>query len=367
MNARARFWHSTDSTFAGRALRAGMFAATFATVVVTAPTTASAQTTGQVDPAEVDVWDVIQTSDGNVLKGVIVEQTRTPAGTMYKIVLPGGGGTLSIPESKVQRITKERNPARAQGAAAAYPAPPPPAAAAAYPQATAPTYPPAAAPGYGQPAAAAYPVAGAAPAQYGPAPAEPHHIDLPPPVATQGMRLGLQFGPYFPMGDLSGSGPGSTNVGFGGRIRFGYEFMFGRFGVTPSIALESAIFSSESVPLTDGTNADGGVFYLGVQPGVTAAVHMGMFAPYFGLTFGFDHYAGTGKIADLAQAQKLTTDANGFGFGVLFGLDLVFNPSVSAGIGAEIHPGFTTLDPGSGIKSQDLGHGALLFEGKYHF
>ncbi|HEX4337670.1 MAG TPA: hypothetical protein VH062_17270, partial [Polyangiaceae bacterium] len=114
-------------------------------------------------------------------------------------------------------------------------------------------------------------------------------------------------------------------------------------------------------------NADGGVFYFGVQPGFTGAVHMGMFAPYFGLTFGFDHYAGTGKIADLAQANNVKTDANGFGFGLLFGLDLVFNPSVSAGIGAEIHPGFTTLDPGNGIKSQDLGHAALLFEGKYHF
>jgi hypothetical protein len=169
------------------------------------------------------------------------------------------------------------------------------------------------------------------------------------------------------MGDLAGSGPGSTNVGFGGRIRFGYEFMFDRFGITPSIALETAFFSTESVPLTDGSNADGGVFYFGVQPGITAAVHMGMFAPYLGLTFGFDHYAGTGKIADLANANNVKTDANGFGFGVLFGLDLVFNPSVSAGIGAEIHPGFTTLDPGNGLPAQDLGHGALLFEGKYHF
>jgi hypothetical protein len=363
MNPRARLWHSTNSTLAGRALLAGAIAATFATVFA-APTTADAQAAGQVDPAEVDMWDVIQTTDGNVLKGVIVEQARTAAGTMYKIVLPAGGGTLTIPEGKVQRITKERNPARAQPAAAAYPAPPQ--AAAAYPQGTAPTAPQPAAPGYGQPPAAGYPVAGAA-AQYGAAPAQPHHIDLPPPVATQGMRLGLQFGPYFPMGDLAGSGPGSTNVGFGGRIRFGYEFMFDRFGITPSIALETAFFSTQSVPLTDGSNADGGVFYFGVQPGITAAVHMGMFAPYFGLTFGFDHYAGTGKIADIASANNVKTDANGFGFGVLFGLDLVFNPSVSAGIGGEIHPGFTTLDPGNGLPAQDLGHAALLFEGKYHF
>ncbi|HEX4336398.1 MAG TPA: hypothetical protein VH062_10830 [Polyangiaceae bacterium] len=203
----------------------------------TAPTHAAAQTAaaGQVDPAEVDVWDVIQTTDGNVLRGVIVEQARTATGTTYKLVLPAGGGTLTIPESKVQRITKERNPARVQSAAPAYSAPPSQAAAA-YPQGTAPTYQQA-----------------AAPAPYGQPEAQPHHIDLPPPVATQGMRLGIQFGPYFPMGDLAGSGPGSTDVGFGGRIRFGYEFMFGRFGITPSIALEAATFSTESVPLTDGT------------------------------------------------------------------------------------------------------------------
>jgi opacity protein-like surface antigen len=158
------------------------------------------------------------------------------------------------------------------------------------------------------------------------------------------------------MSDLSDG----VGVGFGGRVRFGYEYMFGRIGVTPSIALELASFGAKN-------DVSASVFYLGVQPGVTAAVHLGMVAPYLGVTLGFDHYALTGSVADNLQAGGYTTDANGFGLGILLGLDFVFTPSVSVGIGGEIHPGFTSVDPGNGAQSQSLGHAALLFEGKYHF
>ena len=328
------------------------------------PAVAAAQAGAPVDPAQVDVWDVVQTTDGNVLKGVIVEQTRTATGTMYKMVLPGGGGILTIPENKVARITKEQNPARVS--VAAYPSAPPSAApgAAAYPPAAAPGYPPATAPQYGQQQPAAY----GAPAVNGaPSPdQERHHIDIPPPVATQGMRLGGQVGPYFPMGDLSDNNKLGAEVGIGGRVFFGYEFMFDRVGIMPNLAIELANFGTRSVPLPTGESSDDSIFYLGVQPGIQAAIHLGHFAPYVGMTFGFDHYAASGKATDLASQQGYKTDANGFGFGILLGLDVVIIPEVSAGLGFEFHPGFTTLDPGNG-QSLDLSHAALLFGGAYHF
>jgi hypothetical protein len=175
-------------------------------------------------------------------------------------------------------------------------------------------------------------------------------------VAQQGFRLGLQIGPYFPMSDLSDG----VGIGFGGRARFGYEYMFGRVGVTPSIAVELASFGAKN-------DVSASVLYVGVQPGVTAAVHLGMVAPYAGVTLGFDHYALTGSVADNLQANGYTTDANGFGLGFLVGIDFVFMPSFSAGLGGEIHPGFTSVSPGNGAPSQSLGHAALLFEAKYHF
>ncbi len=52
--------------------------------------------------------------------------------------------------------------------------------------------------------------------------------------------------------------------------------------------------------------------------------------------------------------------------GILIGLDYVFTPCVSAGIMGEVHPGFTSLDPGGGAPTYDLGHAALLFGATYH-
>lgn len=357
------------STSPARRSRTRFFSWIAASVLAVAvPRVAAAQAGAPVDPAQVEVWDVVQTTDGNVLKGVIVEQTRTATGIVYKLVLPGGGGTVTIPENKVARITKEQNPTRS-GATAAYPSNPAPAApATTYPPTAAPAYPAAAAPQYGQQPAPGYGAGAAAPVGYAAAPeqGERHPIQIAPPVATEGFRLGGQVGPYFPMGDLSDDSKLGAKVGIGGRVFFGYEFMFDRFGVMPNIAVELANFGTRSVPLPTGDSSNDSVFYLGVQPGIRAALHLGHFAPYFGMTFGFDHYAASGKATDLLSAQGLKTDANGFGFGVLFGLDIVITPSVSAGMGFELHPGFTSLDPGNGA-SYDLSHAALLFGAAYHF
>lgn len=72
-------------------------------LLVLVPLTARA---GEIDPATVQLWDVVYTSDGSVVKGVIVEEVP---GTSYKLAL-AGGGSLVVQMANVQRITRELNP-----------------------------------------------------------------------------------------------------------------------------------------------------------------------------------------------------------------------------------------------------------------
>jgi hypothetical protein len=78
-------------------------------LIVLAPSLARAQ---EIDPAKVQLWDVAYTSDGSVVKGVIVEEIP---GTSYKLALPGGG-SLVVQMANVQRITRELNPSFVAGA-----------------------------------------------------------------------------------------------------------------------------------------------------------------------------------------------------------------------------------------------------------
>jgi hypothetical protein len=73
-------------------------------LIVAMPLSARA---GEIDPATVQLWDVIYTSDGSVVKGVIVEEVP---GTSYKIAL-AGGGSLVVQAANVTKLTRELNPA----------------------------------------------------------------------------------------------------------------------------------------------------------------------------------------------------------------------------------------------------------------
>ncbi|MDQ3369947.1 MAG: hypothetical protein M3680_31395, partial [Myxococcota bacterium] len=70
----------------------------------------------EIDPAVVQLWDVVHTADGSVLKGVIVEELP---GTSLRVVLVGGS-SLVVPIGSVVRLTRELNPAFARGPATAH-------------------------------------------------------------------------------------------------------------------------------------------------------------------------------------------------------------------------------------------------------
>jgi hypothetical protein len=59
-----------------------------------------------IDPAAIQLWDVIYTTEGTVLKGVIVEEIP---GTSVRILLLGGS-SIVVPVATVERFAKELNP-----------------------------------------------------------------------------------------------------------------------------------------------------------------------------------------------------------------------------------------------------------------
>jgi hypothetical protein len=77
-------------------------------VVLALPGTATA---GDIDPAVLQVWDVVYTADGSVLKGVIVEEVP---GVSVRVVI-AGGTSIVVQMANVTRFTKELNPAVASG------------------------------------------------------------------------------------------------------------------------------------------------------------------------------------------------------------------------------------------------------------
>lgn len=163
----------------------------------------------------------------------------------------------------------------------------------------------------------------------------PPEIHFPPPVAYPGGRIGLQIGPAVPISDAGDF----FNTGFDVRAHGGYEFMWGNFGLTPGLAFEYAHFGAQKkIGIKGASN------YVGVSPFLKTALHMWMFAPYFGLGMGFDHAGLSGDLADTNEANNLDTSANGFGFGILFGMDVVFMPNMSAGLMFQVHPGFANMN-----------------------
>src|SRR5262245_22649970 len=67
---------------------------------------------GEIDPAAVQLWDVVYTNDGSVLKGVIVEEVP---GQSLRIVI-AGGSSLVVQMANVTKLGRELNPGYAMRA-----------------------------------------------------------------------------------------------------------------------------------------------------------------------------------------------------------------------------------------------------------
>jgi len=152
-----------------------------------------------IDPAAVQLWDVIHTSDGSVLKGVIVEEVP---GTSVRIVIVGGT-SIVVELAKVTRFTKELNPT--------------------------------------------FTVAPARPGADSPSAPVPR----PPRVATSGLRLGFSPGlAYHTAADAST---------FSFTARAGYEVGLDQWGLTPGLVVDYTpdvgTYDADGVGIAAGTRA----------------------------------------------------------------------------------------------------------------
>jgi len=147
---------------------------------------------GDVDVRAFEYLDVIETADGSVWKGVVVEQTPN---VQYKVAIAGGSVHV-IKATDIVKISKQKNPE--------------------WRDAQLPVMGGGAGTGGG-----ATPMGTGVGAKY-----EREGGGLPPPFAQTGLRLEPQFTLVFPTGDIDG-----METSFSPSVNLGYEALFGNFGI----------------------------------------------------------------------------------------------------------------------------------------
>ncbi|MGE5186494.1 MAG: hypothetical protein ACM31C_30770 [Acidobacteriota bacterium] len=249
----------------------------------------------EVDVRSFEYVDVVETTDGSVWKGIVVEQTPNVS---YKIATADGSVHV-IKAADVVKMTKQKNKDYRAPVAAATPV-------------TSSSVTPA--PGNG--------VAGAF---------QPSGPGLPPPVATSGMRLDPSLAIIFPAGDIKG-----TETSFAPDVRIGYEALFGNFGLGGG---GLARFSYWRLPMgSDPNDAD---WTLETHAYGRAALHISRAALFGGVSLGVDtNYVHSG-------ALNMTKTAVGFGMNLQTGVEIAALPSLGFKLGFDYHPGTDTIVDGA--------------------
>jgi hypothetical protein len=243
-----------------------------------------------VDIRSFDYLDVVETADGSVWKGIVIEQVP---GQTYKIATSDGSIHV-IKAADVTRMTKQKNPWHV---------------------------------------AAAAPAADPAPTARGEngleAHASPSGPSLPAPYAQSGMRASAALAIVFGTGDFK-----DAPTSFAPDVRVGYEQLYGNFG------LEGGLL----VRWTDwrmGRVTDDMAYTLETQAYGRAALHVGRAAPYAGIALGTDiNYIYSGQL-------DMSNTAVGFGMNLQFGLPIAVTPGVAVELGGDYHPGTDSVAEGS--------------------
>ncbi len=251
----------------------------------------------EVDVRAAEFLDVIETADGSIWKGVVVEQTPN---VQYKIATADGSLHV-IKAGDVVKLTKQRNRERAM-----------------------PT--PAHRPGFAGAAGtpAAYPNDGVG-SGYG------SSSSLPAPVAKSGLRVEPELAIVFPTGIYDEAG---YNTSFAPGVRLGREQMFGNFGLSGGGHLR---FTYWRLP---GDTRDA-TWLLETQFYGRAALHIGPATPYVGLTFGLD----TNYLYD--NESRMSETSVGFGMNLQSGLQISISPTATVDVGFDYHPGTDTIASGT--------------------
>jgi hypothetical protein len=233
----------------------------------------------EIDVRNAELLDVIETNDGSVWKGVLIEQTPNVS---YKIAIAGGSIHV-IPASEVQRISKQPNrdyrSARQSGLRET-----------------------GVEQRYEQPA------------------------KLPAPMARSGLRLDPELVLVFPTGTYGEF----TETSFSPGVRIGYEHLFGNIGLAGGGQVR---FTYWNLP---GETKDA-AWLLETQIYGRASLHVGRAAPYVGLALGVD----TNYI--YSYAADMSSTGVGLGMNLTTGLQIAASPLVAFDIGGDYHPGTDSI------------------------
>ncbi|MGE0869899.1 MAG: hypothetical protein AB7P03_15140 [Kofleriaceae bacterium] len=250
----------------------------------------------EIDVNAVEYVDVIETVDGSIWKGVVIEQTPS---VQYKIATADGSLHV-IKAADVVRLTKQRNQNFRRAA--------PPAQPSAYETG------PSTMQGGGG-------VAGSYPNE-GP--------ELPPPYARSGLRFDPEVLIVFPTGDL---GDYDYKEAFAPGFRVGYESIMGRFGLGIGGLMRFIYWRQPEEYFAE----DASHWTLETQIYGRAALHVGRAAPYVGLSIGVD--------TNYTNEYDESDTALGFGMNLQTGILVAATPMAAFELGLDIHPGTDTIVP----------------------
>jgi hypothetical protein len=240
----------------------------------------------EVDVRSFEYVDVVETTDGSVWKGVIVEEAP---GQQYKIATADGSLHV-IKAADVVKLSKQKNrdwrgsstpiDARGNGLEGHF-----------------------------------------TPVKAGPA--------LPAPYAQTGVRLDPELAMIFPAGDAS-----MMNTSVAPTVHGGYEVLLGNIGLEGGGLVRYTYWSipgdTQNAAWTLETHAYG-----------RAALHIGRVALKAGGSVGLDT-----NLVHIAQLSMSKT-ATGLGVNVESGLEVAATPALALGVGFDWHPGTDTIIDGA--------------------
>ena len=249
-------------------------------------------TRAYADDAEVDIKsfdyvDVVETTDGSVWKGVIVEQEP---GVQYKIATADGSLHV-LKASDVTKLSKQKNR------------------------------------DYRPTSVAARERDGGVEARF-----EPEHrgAGLPAPFAATGVRIAPELAMIFPSGDAS-----MLNTSLAPTVHGGYEVMLGNVGLEGGGMVR---YTYWSIP-GDTQNA---AWLLETHAYARAALHISRVAIHTGVSAGVDT-----NYLHFAEPAARSSTATGFGMNVESGVEVAATPAVAVGVGFDFHPGTDTIMDGA--------------------
>lgn len=249
-------------------------------ILVCLATPVLADDLSEVDVRSADFLDVIETADGSIWKGVVVEQTPN---VQYKIATADGSLHV-IKAEDVVKLTKQRNRDRRVATTSS----------------------------------------AGAPVDDGVSQRYESGSGLPKPMAHDGLRVSPEVAVVFPTGDYD-----AIDTSFAPGVRIGHEALFGNFGIGGGGHVR---FTYWRLP---GDTKDA-TWLLETQFYGQAALHIGRAAPYVGVSFGLDtNYF-------YSNAASMSDTFVGFGMNLQSGLQIAASPNAAIDIGFDYHPGTDT-------------------------